>query len=316
MSIGLFRKAPTLARTLEVGGSCWSSDFRFIEAQERIALDDLVLPGEAPNRPRAWPPDLPPDQEKPAPTCNKPERVEAPVDPAAWCFLRFGFAKGSSFELTNPRAGQRSDCEDATIVAKGLSPRTIGTLSSCKGDLPEVEAEDGAKTDHWTARGWVGDVSVGAVGRERWTARAHLRLFEQPFPAAVSVQSEPLAREDMRVFLAAFSNGGFYPADCAARRWRAPATRAEQSRPIGNAGAIRAKTHHGCSRPPNKLRAARTVLLRPADGNSVGKDPAWPDGPSRRDTAGARQMGCDRCGTRSSRAAACVPGGGKSATNF
>jgi hypothetical protein len=198
-------------------GLCLSADFGFIEGQERLVHDDLLLRGELPIRPRAWPPDLPPDQEKPAPACNKPERVEPPIDAAAWCYMRFEFAKGSSFDITNPRLGQQSDCEDATIVVKGESPstRVIGAVSSCKGGLPEDQAQDGDKTDHWTGRGWVGDVTIKAAGPERWAATARLRLFDHPFPSAVSIRSEPLARDDMRAFLLALSNGSFYPADCA-----------------------------------------------------------------------------------------------------
>jgi hypothetical protein len=193
---------------------CGTDDFRFIEAQERIALDDLLLLGKAPIRPPAWPPALPPDQDKPAPTCNKPERVEAPVDPAGWCHLRFGFAKGSAFELTNLRRGQRPDCDEATIVVKGPGARTIGTLSSCNRELPRFEAEDGAKAEDWKARGWHGEASVKAADREFWRSRAQLRPFVGRFPLSVSLQTEPLDREAMRAFLLALSNGGFYPADC------------------------------------------------------------------------------------------------------
>jgi hypothetical protein len=131
--------------------------------------------------------------------------------------MRFDFAKGSSFDLTNPRSGQRSDCENATMVARGesRSTRVIGTLSACQGDLPPAEDEAGAKTDRWIGRGWVGDIAVKAAGQERWAATARLRLFDHPYPSAVSIRSEPLARDDMRAFLLALSNGSFYPADCA-----------------------------------------------------------------------------------------------------
>jgi len=196
---------------------CQLSDFRFIESQERIVHDDLLLAGEMPSRPPAWPPALRPDQEKPAPTCKKQERAEPSIDAVASCYLRFEFAKGASFELSATRPGPRADCEDATIVAKGRehATREIGAMSSCRSEVPVQDDERGAKTDRWYGRGWVGDVAIKPSGMQHWAAIVRIRLFDHPFPSAVSIQTKPLAREDMRSFLLALSNGGFYPADCA-----------------------------------------------------------------------------------------------------
>ena len=198
-------------------GLCMTSDIRFLQSQERIVHDDLLLSGEAPLRKPVWPPDLPPDQDKPAPTCSKQERPEPAVDPAARCYMRFGFARNASLQLGEVRPASRPDCEDATIVAMAREHvrRTIGTISSCNGGMPPMEVDKRSKSDTWHGRGWVGDVVVVASGADRWSATVQLSLADyHPFSAAVSIQSVPLDREDMRNFLLAVSNGGFYPADC------------------------------------------------------------------------------------------------------
>jgi hypothetical protein len=132
--------------------------------------------------------------------------------------MRFGFARGASLQLDELRPASRPDCEDATIVviAREQVRRIIGTLSSCRGSIPPMEVDRRGKSDEWRGRGWVGDVVVVASGADRWSATVQIRLAnDHLFPAAVSIQSEPLDREDMRNFLLAVSNGGFYPAECA-----------------------------------------------------------------------------------------------------
>ena len=197
---------------------CQIFDIRFLQSQERIIHDDLLLPGEAPSRPPVWPPDLPPDQDKPAPTCTKQERAESPVSPEDRCYMHFDFARGSSFALSKVRPATRPDCEDASVFVKdGASVgRTIGVISSCSGDVPRRESEEGGKDDRWHGRGWMGDVVVEAFDLHRWVAKLHIHFFGHRFPSFVTIQSEPLHREDMRSFLLAASNGGFYPADCKA----------------------------------------------------------------------------------------------------
>jgi hypothetical protein len=198
---------------------CQRRDILFLQSQERILRDHLLLPGPTPDPPPVWPPDVAPDQDKPPPTCTREERQEPPVHPEGWGYLRFALARGSSFELTKVRPSPRDGCEEATVFVRGgeKGRRIIALISSCKRDGSGEDAMEGGKSDTWKGRGWDGEVTVQAFDPRRWVAKIHIQFLGPDLPRVVSVvtfHSEPLTRDELRSFLLAVLNGGIYQGDC------------------------------------------------------------------------------------------------------